>query len=232
MAVTFIAKYEVSSWTTASTPKTASVTTAVGDFLVCLAVTRDAGTTLSSITGGTGLSWTLQTYDEISSTCAVYILTATATTAETFTATGNAVSGGTLGQWGFSVLRFSGVSSIGAKTVAQSTGAPTLAVSTTSANSTLVVVNGDWNAVDGTSRAYLTNFGTFTEQTYMRQSLGYTVYTGFYANTGALATSNAGLSAPSGQKYTIAAVELIGSTATYSPPPQNKMKRLQPYLVR
>src|SRR5688500_17869710 len=111
-APTFVAEYET-VWNTATSPKTASVTTAVNDRLVCIAVTADAASTLATPTGGTSLTWALAQSHTLSSHCAVYAWTATASTAESFTCSITR-SGNTGNWWGFNVLRFSGSDGFGA----------------------------------------------------------------------------------------------------------------------
>ena len=101
-------------------------------------------------------------------------------------------------------------------------GAPTLNLTTTQANSAIVVANVDWTAVDGASRVWRTNAGMFKSRPIQFVSPNYTVYGGYHADAGALGTYAVGLSAPSTQRYVIGAVEVKGSTrTTLSKPPNN-----------
>lgn len=214
-APTFVAEYET-LWTGTTTPKTASVTTAVGDVLVVVAMLENHLGTLSTPTGGTGLTWTLR--QEVAASpssdwCGVYVWTATATTAETFTL--SIARGGTAVVWGFNCLRFSGSDGIGASSKTNTTGAPSLGLTTTGANSAIVVANADWAALDGTSRTWRTVNGSVgNENTYFRSSTTYGVYANRHMDAGAAGANTVGLSAPTGQSYSIAAVEVLGTSGT------------------
>lgn len=210
---TFVSEYEVASWTTNGATKTASVTTAVGDVLVAVAVVEDAAATVGTPTGGTSLTWSLAQSHTAANNCTVYTWTATATTAESFTFSATCSSNAR--NWGFNVLRFSGSDGIGASNKAQTSGAPSLALTTGTDNAAVVIVNGDWNAVDGTTRTWRTvNGSPATEQSYARNSAAYTIYCGYHPDAGAAGSKTVGLSAPTGQAYGIIAVEVKGSTAT------------------
>lgn len=210
VAPTFVSEYEVSTWTTNTTPKSVSVTTQPFDLLVWIAATRDSATTVGTLSAGTGMSWNFVQYSLAASNCAIYIGTALATVAETFTLSGTATSTSTIGQWGFNCLRFANTNGWGAGGVLLSTGIPSITFNTTQDDSAIVVVNGDWNAVDGAARSWLTSAGAFTELTYARQSLGYTVYGGIHSDAGPAGSKTVGLSNIAGQKYSIAALEILG----------------------
>lgn len=209
-APTFVAEYET-SWTTTTSPKTASVTTAVGDVLVCFVISEDSSSTLGTPTGGTGLTWTAQQTYTNANNCDITVYTATATTAQTFTL--SVANSGTTHRFGFNCLRFSGSSGIGASNKAQSTGTPSLSLTTTNPDSTIVVASGDWAAIDGATRPAITTAGAYTEQTYATVSGQYTVYGGRYANVGTAGAKTVGWSGPSGQTYSMVAVEVKGSAA-------------------
>jgi hypothetical protein len=208
----FVAEYE-SAWNVDTTPKTQSVTVNNGDLLVIVGVTADSVTTLNTPTGG-GLTYTARGAINVSSRCSVYAWSAPATSGQTFTL--SVTRSGTTGVfWGFNVLRFSGSAGIGANPSTNAAGAaPTLNVTASQANSAIVVVSADWNAVDGTSRTWRANAGALTEVTYFRDSGQYTVYAGYHADAGTATTDAVGLSAPAGQTYSIIAVEVLGSSGT------------------
>lgn len=211
-APTFVAEYE-SAWNNSTSPKTISVTTAVGDVLVCLAVMENHVAGIATPTGGTGLTWTLRQSIVVTDYCQVYAWTATATTAETFTFS-IAESASTANFWGATVLRWSGSDGIGASAKTNvSSGAPSLGLTTTGENSAIATVNADWNAADGASRTWRTiNSSTGNEQTYFRDSSRYAVYANRWNDVGASGSKTTGLSAPSGQKYSIISVEVLGSS--------------------
>lgn len=204
---------------TTTSPKTLSVTVAVGDDLLVLGSTADSLTTLGTPTGGSGFTWTLLGSDATSSNCAVYLWKTTATSAQTFTLS-VARAGSTTNFWGFGVIRFSGVTGYGTtvKTVGGS-GAPSQAVTTVEANSTLAMVTGDWNAVTGT-RTYRTVNG-FTPTVGGSGEVGgfngdgtnWGVSIGYWPDAGATGSKTVGTTAPTGQKFTIIAVEVKGTAS-------------------
>ena len=207
----FVAEYE-SAWNTSTSPKTVSVTTAVGDVLVVIAGTQDFFRTVDTPTGGTGLSWTLRQSVNVSGYGFTAAWTAKATAAETFTLSMTAPGTATY-KWGFNCLRFADASGIGASVKINTTGAPSLGITTTQDDSAIVVVNNDWDAIDGSSRSWRTGAGAFIEKTYELISGTYTIYGGYHAAAGAVGLKTVGLSAPAAQKYALIAVEITGGVA-------------------
>lgn len=206
---TFVAEYEA-TWNASTSPRTVSVTTAVGDVLVLGGIAENNAKTLATPTGGTGLTWALAQSVIVTDYCATYLWTATATTAETFTC--SVAATGASQHWGFNVLRWSGSDGIGASAKTNTTGAPSLALTTTQADSAVCAFVGDWNAVDGTSRTWRTiNSSTGTERTYYRDAARYATYANTWLDVGATGSKTTGLSAPTGQQYVIVAVEVKGT---------------------
>lgn len=219
-APTLVAEYESTFTSVASgTARLTSVTVASGDYLVILGCTPEAANiTLGTPTGG-GLTYTLRQSNTTGSNCATYAWTAPSASVQTFNVSITSGSGG-FGYWGYTVLRYSGSDGIGAssKTVG-ATGAPSLAVTTTGANSAVAGLTGDWNAVDGASRTWRTinsvtpTSGNGGERVYQRDSSAMTCYVASWSDVGAAGSKTTGLSAPSGQKYSMIAVEVLGSSA-------------------
>jgi hypothetical protein len=207
---TFVAEYG-DTWNSATSPKSASVTVANGDGLVVVAIVEDDSRSLTTPTGG-GLTYTLQEEIPVTDYTHLYVWTALSASSQTFTLEVAHASGDNTMWYGFIALRFSSVSSVGAAEKTNvSSGAPSLSITTTSANSSLVIAVGDWNAADGTSRTWRSvNGSAATETTYFRDASHYVAYTGYHPDAGATGAKTVGLSAPSGQKYAIASVELIG----------------------
>ena len=88
------------------------------------------------------------------------------------------------------------------------TGAPSTTITTTGTDSVVSWVNADWNAVDGTTtRVYRTTSATPYETGYVFAS---GAYTGYYAHQDAAAAGSQtiGLTAPAGQAYTLAGIEI------------------------
>jgi fibronectin-binding autotransporter adhesin len=208
---TFVAEYEVSDWQITTTPRTMSVTVAAGDYLVVIAGTEESNN-LQTPTGG-GLTYTLQQQVTVSSYAGVSIWTAPCASSQTFTLS-VAITGGQA--FGFNVLRFSGCSGIGAsnKTNAAS-GTPSLGLTASGDNSAIVCIDTDWNAADGASRAWRSingitpTAGNGLEVTYSRNASRYTVYGAYWSDAGTAGSKTVGLTTP-GQKYAIAAVEVLG----------------------
>jgi hypothetical protein len=216
---TFVAEYEA-VWNSNSSPRTQSVTVAADDVLVVLAVSEDASTTLATPSGG-GLTYTLRQSVVVSSYTTAYVWTAQSATSQTFDVSITASGGG---QFGFNVLRFSGSDGIGGSSKTNvASGAPSLAITTTGANSAVMSISGDWAAVDGTSRTWRTvngitpTSGNGGERTYHRDSAHYAVYAAYWSDAGAAGSKTVGVSAPSGQKYAIVAVEVLGTAGSSTP---------------
>jgi hypothetical protein len=207
VAPTFVARYE-SAWNTATSPKTLSVTVAAGDVLVIYGITQDAGTTLATPTGG-GLTYTQRQVVSAASYCWVSIWTASAASAQTFTLSVTAAGNGL--DYGVSCLRFSGVAAVGASAQAHAAGAGSVGLTTTGAGSAIVAAIGDWNALSNAGTWLAIDGVAATQQTGLNVSGAYTVWGAYWSGLGAAGAKTAGLSAPSGQKYSIAAVELTAS---------------------
>jgi hypothetical protein len=218
-APTFVAEYE-SAWNT-SADKTVAVTTAVDDVLVALCSASnwsDSSDDISAPTGGTGLTWAQQETIFVSDYCAIAVFTCTAASVNTGANITVSLSGSPDALLGVNILRFSGSNGIGAaeKTNVLS-GGPSLAITTTQANSALCAISADWNAVDGASRTWRTvngitpSSGNGLEKTYFRDAAQFTVYAAIWDDAGTAASKTVGLSAPTGQKYAIAVVEVLGT---------------------
>lgn len=215
-APTAVAEYEGTWSVAAAGAKTTSVTVANGDVIVVIGMTESNTYTLATPTGG-GLTYSLQQSIVVVDYCTCYVWTAPSSSGQTYTIS-ISMSGGT-GYWGFNVLRFSGTDGVGASTKTNvASGAPSLALTSTQANSAIVVASGDWNASDGASRTWrtinsvtpATNFAG-GEATYVRDSSRAAFYGAYWSDVGAIGSKTTGLSAPSGQKYSIIAVEVKGT---------------------
>jgi hypothetical protein len=208
-APTFVQEAET-TWTSATSKATGTFSVLAGDILVAVMVVEDASPpTVNAPTGGS-LTWEPKQLSDVSSSCPVGIWTAVVDTnksmAVTFSLQGSAH------YFGGNVFTFRNSDGVGASNKAQTTGAPSVNVTTTQPNSAIVVVNGDWDADDGASRTWRTaDAGALTEQSYNRVIGNYTIYIGYHADAGAVGAKAVGLSAPSAQTYTVAAVEVKGT---------------------
>lgn len=210
-APSFVAAYD-SSWTVATTPRTrANVVVAVGDLVVVKGATKNSNSLLATPTGGAGFTWTLhQSYTGVAADPGVWVWSAVATVAQTFTV--SIVRSGTSARWGFTVEVWSSASGVGASSSTTAMGAPALGITTTAADSAISVVVSDTLFVSGASRVWRSvNGAPATEETYFTDGSIYTVYAGYHPNAGAAGSKTVGLSAPTGQDYSIAALEILGS---------------------
>lgn len=207
-APAFILEAETAYNTT--TPKTtAAFNVLQGDVLVAYVLVNDnSPVTISN--SGAALNWTLVQSVAIAAFAwiGVWVVVSSQSRAAltvTFTRTAG------LETFGGDVLLVRGSAGVGASSVTNVTsGTPSLNLTTTTPDSMIVVVNGDWVPVDGAARAWLTNAGALTETTYSFTAGTVTAYGGYHASAGPVGTYAVGLSAPAGQKYSIAAVEVLG----------------------
>lgn len=217
---TLAAEYET-VWNSANAPKTAmsAVAVAVGDVLVGLAIKESEFNDLG-ITEDGAAAWTQQQAIDTSNYTEVRLWTYPVPTSENLTVTITRTSSS--GTFGGSVLRFTGSDGVGASAQAHTTGAPSLDITTEADNSAIVVAVGDWNAIDGASRTWRTvnsitpTSGNGYEVSYYFSGSTYTIYVAYYPDAGAAGIKTVGLSAPSGQQYAIAAIEVKGAASAPS----------------
>lgn len=223
---TFVSESET-AWNSFTTPKVgASLTQLANDVLVVCAMAEDSSSTLGTPTGGS-LTYSPAQSIKIASYTAVSAWTALCTTQNFGVSCSE--SGGN--HWGANTLQFRGSTGIGASAKTNVTnGAPSLSITTQADNSAIVVMVGDWAAVDGTTRTWRTGAGTLTEQSYFQDGTHYTIYCGYHADAGAAGAKTVGLTTPSTMTYSIIAVEVKGTPASAPPPP--RLRRMQHLLVR
>jgi hypothetical protein len=219
-APTFVATYTPAvGFQSSASPKTISVTCADNDALVVVACS-EGGTVLTTPTGQSGFSWTsAQSIAGGGSNGEAEAWTATvgAGQGQTFTCSVTNTASGV--NWGYLVYRFSSHGGIGASNKAQTTGGPTVSLTTTAANSAVVAVNGDWAAVDGATRTWRTvnsvtpTAGNSLETLYSRNASNFTAYSAYWNDAGTAGANNYGLSAPTGQTYSLIAVEVKGTVS-------------------
>jgi hypothetical protein len=217
---TFVAKYDVSSWSTTSTPKTASPTIAANDVLIIGGLTANDTTQIGTPTDnlGTHLTYDLLESIQVTDYCWLGLWAATVSGGQSGAFTLSAARQNTADAWGFEVLRFSGVSSIGnhAKANAEvASGGQSLSLTTAQENSVVVCFAADWTA-DTTTPTWRTvngitpTAGNGQRTLFQATSSVYTVHGAYYTDAGAAGANLYGASSPADQKYSIAAVELKG----------------------
>lgn len=209
---TFVSETET-AWNTTTSPKTtASISVNTGDIIVAYGMCENHQSALT-ISGGS-LTWTQQQVILVTNFCwaSIWTTTATSTTSFTvsFTRTGSAID------FGGDVLVFRNSAGIGASSKTNvAGGAPSLTLTTLANNSAVVCINGDFAAL-ATSRTWRTvnsitpTSGNGLEQTYQAVGSNYTVYGAYWNNVGTAGSKTFGLSAPTGQTYSIISCEVKG----------------------
>lgn len=225
---TFVAEYEVSTWTTTATPKTVTPTIAAGDCLVIGAITTDVSSTITTPPTdnlGTHLTYTLHQTIAVTDFCYLRLWSAFVDGGQSGPFNLNVARGGTAGIWGYNCLRFSGVSAIGA--TAQNNGEDGQGnqkdMTTLGDNSVVVEFNGDWNAADGTTRTWRTvngvapSAGNGFEKTYQSNGGNYATYGAYWPDTGTAGSKTFGMTVPALQRFALGLIELRGVTAGAPP---------------
>lgn len=219
MAVPTFVSYTDTGWATTVTTAsvaTSSISVQSGDILVAVGATSDSAVTLA-VSGGS-LTWTAAQSINVSSYCSAYIWTATASSTTSFAVTFSRTGGSTSQKYGGGVYVFR-AASIGNSSKTNTTGAPSLALSSSQANSAIVQINADWNAADGASRTWRTinsttpTSGSGYEKAYYRDASQYVVYSAYWPDVGSTGSKTTGLSAPSGQQYAVIALEVKGAAS-------------------
>ncbi len=206
------------SWSTktGSAKTTSSFSVQANDELVAYVMTEAAAPPSVSISGGS-LTWTQLQVVNVANYGWTGLWAAKVSSSGSISVTFTPTAGYSL-YWGGAVDVFRGSGGIGASAATNATGAPALNLTTTQANSAIVVANDDYNDVNGSSRVWRTNAGALTEEDYAYVANDYTAYAGYHANAGTPGAYTVGLSAPSGQAYSIVAVEVLGSGGAPAPP--------------
>lgn len=218
-APTFVASgLGASSWSTTTSPKTASVTTSIGDVLVVFGSHSDVTSgTLSTPTGGTGLTWTLQRSFVGSGAPTMYLWTATAVAAETFNLS-VAVSGST-DPWSFRFYQWGTGAVVGASVITSThtTGAPSQALTTTVANSAVMCLIGDTNESAVTTKTWRAinsitpTVGNGLEKDGVKVTGAATFLSAYWNDAGATGSKTLGLTTQTGADYSMASIEIVGS---------------------
>lgn len=212
---------------TNTTPKTtASIAVQSGDVLVASAfgeLAQNGGVAvvlaITTATGSTS-AWAPREDTSFTDGNHAYIRTWTATA----TATGNITvsfsqTAGTAINFGgeVSVLRGSGgIGNVNKNNNNISSGAPTISVTTTGANSALVFASTDWNATAGTVTFTASN-GTPVSDLADQSGAGasYCNYSFHVADAGAAGAKTMGMSSPSTQRYVCTVIEVLGTASAF-----------------
>lgn len=220
-APTLVGVRDAGSWSESTSPRvTPAFDAQAGDVLVAVGATETRSITLTTPTNtGGALTWTLrQSITGGNSTAPAYLWTATVDTDRTGMTVSVTRSG--TGNIGLAVLQFRGSDGLGASAksgTASVSGVPSLAITTTTDGSALVCFNADWNATAG-ARTYRSVNGGPVEDVYAGTAgLDYIVEAFHYPDAGAAGAKTVGMTTPSGQRYALVAVEVLGGTPTAPP---------------
>lgn len=183
-----------------------------GDLIVIIGYTTTNTTTLATPTWtGTGTVTLRESQTGVASRANIYLWSIAVTAA----ANDRNITVGFTGSdvWGFSATVWRNHGGVGdtAKGVSVSTGAPLVALTTTTDDSAVEAGFIDWDVLDGASRVWrIINGSPMTEQVYASPNGRYTIYGGYKADAGAAGTVNTGLTEPSNQRWTGVAIEILG----------------------
>jgi hypothetical protein len=212
------------SFDTTTSPKSVTVSWLAGDVIVWTGQCEGYNTSGDNVVltpTATGLTFAEQQAVAVSDYGYVRVMTAVAAGSGSSVSVSTEKTGNNSGYnmaWGASVKVWRGSDGVGASSKTNvSSGAPSLDLTTTQVNSAVQVANNDWNATDGASRTWRTvnsvtpTSGNGLETNYFRDAARYTTYAAYYDDVGTAGTKTVGLSAPSGQKYSIVAIEIKGT---------------------
>ncbi len=186
-----------------------------------------------TISGGTGVTWTSQQVSGSgAANTAAYARGYTGACASTNSITPSVNrTNSTNVAYGGRFLVFSGSDGVGASAITRASGAPSLNITTTQANSAIVIIVVDWNATAPGTPTYRTNAGAYTELTKTQVSGAATFYVGYHADAGAVGTYAVGMTAPTGQAYDIIAIEIKGTAGGATGHPAIKRAGGVPYMA-
>ena len=226
-APTFIASSETASWAWEfGSAQSASPALSIesGDILVAIMSIHDVEDVPNISNSGAALTWTSQADLDANPYTEVAVWTAVGDSTRSLTVSMQRT--GTEGhRWGGIVYQFRGGNGLGNVATAQaSDAAPTVNITTTGADSAIVVLCSDREASDGASRAWRTNAGALTEEAYSVNATFQTVYSGYHASAGTAGTYAVGLTAPNSQDYSIVAIEVLGVGAPPAVAPTHPLR--------
>lgn len=222
-APTFVSEYPT-AFNNATSPKTAMSAVSINSGDVLIGVAANEADVLSTFTENGSASWVTQQQNTTTAYSATIGTAYVCTGNETLTVTITNTSG----FFGGNVVRFSGTEGVGDSNIAQGddtvspgTNLPSVTFSTTQDNSAIVVICSDWAAVN-VGQTFTNNFGgTATNLTdYQGDGSHYGVAICYFPDAGSAGSKTIGMSAPTGQKWTIVAIEVKG---TSGPAPEYKI---------
>ena len=193
-----------SAFTLTTTSRTVSVDVVVGDRVIVKASGSGSNGAIS-VSDGQSLTWTPTAVTDSGYTPVRVFTSSPVTAAGSLTVTLTRASGSSY--WGADVEVWRSVDTFGSPVTGKgSSGAPSLSVTTTAANSAVTWMSGDKNSVSVSTRTWNTTAGSVTEN--YAATPGASIYTSWWADTGAAGSKTVGLTKPTGQKWSAIAVPI------------------------
>lgn len=193
-----------SAFTLTTTSRTVSVDVVVGDRVIVKASGSGSNGAIS-VSDGQSLTWTPTAVTDSGYTPVRVFTSSPVTAAGSLTVTLTRASGSSY--WGADVEVWRSVDTFGSPVTGKgSSGAPSLSVTTTAANSAITWISGDINSVSVSTRTWNTTAGSVTEN--YAATPGASIYTSWWADTGTAGSKTVGLTKPTGQKWSAIAVPI------------------------
>lgn len=231
-APTFIGSASTAVWNSSTTPRsTGTVAALSGDRVAAVATCGYGDLTERQSISGTGVTLTLSADSFADQNSETDLYTGTVAASGDVSA---AIANTAAFPFGGAQLVFRASDGFGAP-VEQVNGGLTLNITTVQDDSAIVVVIGDWNAIDPVSRVWTTvnsiapTSGNGYERYCALVSGQYAYYVAYYPNAGAAGAKTVGIaSGVAGTKPTIIAIEVKGSSG---PPPPSEALMGQRFYV-
>lgn len=192
--------------------KVATVSVQPGDVVVNAAGSENGSWQPGAPSGG-GLTWTNEagpvgTTDQYGSTR----MSSAVANATTSLGVSQSV---TSGYWGHVAAAFRGSDGIGAVASNQNAGtAPSLSITTTQDNSAILVIIADWNATSGSNTWRQVNGSNPVELgDYPGDGARWGAHIAYYADAGTAGSKTVGMTAPTPQKPSVIAIEILGTAS-------------------
>jgi hypothetical protein len=207
------------AWNGTTSPKTLSgIAVQTGDVIVArgMAEAGDVTINIATTAGSTGAWQLLADQPGTLDANRAHLRTWWTTASATGTINIAFSSSGSTQQFGGVAKVWRGGTGVGAATSTNNgtgSGAPSLAITTTQANSGVDYAIADWNATAGTATFTATG-ATPVQDVNTTVAGAYRVYSAHVTNIGAAGAKTVGMSAPSTQRYVISAVEVFGPSGT------------------
>lgn len=198
---------------------TASFTPPAGSVVLAKVVCGDAVQTITSVTGLTFTSRVNVGTSGSSSRAAIFTASGGGSAVTVTAAFGGSTNVRALVVEVWTGAQLAATPATGS--VVAGSGAPTNTITTAAAGSTVAWVNGDWSAISGTTRTYRSSA---VETAYHTVANQHTVYAAYQA-AAAAGSQTYGLTAPVGQTYTMAAIEIQDSGGAVATPTRRVGKR-------